>query len=81
MIRKEKFEKRKRELWVYILGYYVDHNYMPLLREIAENAFTPDKLTREGARYILKGLEKDGRIKISSKKRRGIELITKKIIK
>jgi len=76
MSRKEKFKKRKRELWVYLLGYYVDNNYMPTLQEIAENAFGEVKLTREGARYILKGLEKDGRIKINARKRRGIELIT-----
>ena len=77
MSRKEKYKKRKRQLWVYLLGYYVDHDYMPLLREIAEEAFRPDRLTREGARYILKGLEEDGRIRIISTKRRGIELITK----
>ena len=79
--RKEKFKKRKRQLWAYLLGYYVDWDYMPTLQEIADNAFTPNKLTREGARYILKGLEKDGMVKINPTKKRGIELITKKIIK
>ena len=77
MSRAEKFKKRKRQLWAYLLGYYVDWDFMPTLQEISENAFKGVKLTREGARYVLKGLEKDGRIKIIEKKRRGIELITK----
>ena len=75
--RKEKFKKRERQLWAYLLGYYVDWDFMPTLKEISENAFGGVKLTREGARYILKGLETDGRIKIIKRKRRGIELITK----
>ena len=75
MSRKEKFKKRKRQLWVYILGFFVDWNYAPLLQEMADNAFGKDKLTREGARYVLKGLEEDGRIKINPKKRRGVELV------
>ena len=75
MSRKEKLEKRKRQLWVYILGFYVDWNYAPLLQEMADNAFGEDKLTREGARYILKMLEKDGKIKIEPMKRRGVKLV------
>ena len=74
MSRAEKFKKRKRELWAYLLGYYVDWGFMPLLKEIAEEAFKPAKLTREGARYILKGLEKEGKIEILEKKKRGIVL-------
>ena len=76
--RKEQLEKRKRQLWVYLLGYYVDWNFMPTLREMADNAFGEDKLSYEGARYILRLLEKDGRIKINPRKRRGIELIEPK---
>ena len=78
MSRKEKFKKRKRELWAYLLGYYVDWDFMPTLQEIADNAFGKVKLTREGARYILLGLEKDGRIEIIPNKKRGIKLLTEK---
>lgn len=74
--RKEQLEKRKRMLWVYLLDYYVDYNILPTLREIAENAFGEDKLSYEGARYILRLLETDGKIKIDKKKRRGIRLVS-----
>ena len=75
MSRKEKFKKRKMQLWAYLLGYYVDWDYMPTLQEIAENAFGEVKLTKEGSRYLLKALEKEGKIRINPKKRRGIELV------
>ena len=75
MSRKGQLEKRKRQLWVYLLDYYIDWNFFPTLREMAENAFREDKLSYEGARYILKLLESDGKIKIIPKKRRGIELL------
>lgn len=75
--RNEQLEKRKRQCWVYLLGYYVDWNFMPTLREIATNAFGENKLSYEGARYILRLLKADGKIDIIPGKRRGIELITK----
>ena len=78
MKRREKIEKRKRQLWIYILGFYVDWECSPLLQEMADNAFGDDKMTREGARYILKLLEKDGKIKIEPKKRRGVKLVVPK---
>ena len=75
MSRKEKFKKRKMQLWAYLLGYYVSWDYMPTLQEIADNAFGAVQLTKEGSRYLLKALEKEGKIKINPRKRRGIELI------
>ena len=74
----EKLEKRKRQLWAYILRYYVDWKYSPLLKEMADNAFGDDKLSKEGARYILKLLEAEGKIRIEPMKRRGVRLVVPK---
>jgi len=65
--------KNKRQAWIYLLKYYNDWGFMPTLQEIADNAFDKRK-TREGARYILQQLERDGKIKVESNKNRGIRL-------
>ncbi|MCH7541555.1 hypothetical protein IH981_02125 [Patescibacteria group bacterium] len=58
------------DVWAYILGYYTDNGYMPTLSEIATNF----NRTSEWARLCLKELEKQGKIKITPRKHRGILL-------
>ena len=67
--------KVAEDVWAYILGYYTDNGYMPTLGEIAGN-FTKDGNTysKEWARLCLKELQKQGRIKITPRKHRGITL-------
>ncbi len=62
-------------VWAYILGYYTDNGYMPTLGEIADN-FSKNGSTysKEWARLCLKELQKQGRIKITPGKQRGITL-------
>ena len=63
----------KRRAWIYLLSYYNDWGFMPTLQEIANNAFGR-RMTREGARYVLRQLERDGKIKVEPGKNRGIRL-------
>jgi len=69
-----KMKKNERRAWIYLLAYHSDWGFMPTLQEIADNAFER-KMTREGARYILKQLEKDGKIEIEPNKNRGIRIL------
>ncbi len=63
----------KMKVWAYLLGYYNDNEFMPTLQEISDNAIDR-KLSRQGAKYILLQLEKDGKIKLEPSKIRGISL-------
>jgi len=65
-----------KEVWIYILGYYGDYDYMPTLDEIAKNFSTDGKaFSKEWARLCLKELEKQKKIKVEPRKHRGITLI------
>lgn len=63
----------RQRVWIYLLEYYNDNNFMPTLDEISRNAFD-NKLSRQGAKYLLHRLEKDGKIKVEPKRMRGISL-------
>lgn len=65
-----------QKVWEFLLHYYAEYSYMPTLREIADH-FSVDgsKYSHEWARYCLRELERQGRIKVEFQKMRGIKLI------
>ena len=70
------FSKVALDVYAYILGYYTDNGYMPTCPEIATKFSTPEhSYTKEWARFVLKELARQKKIKINKYKHRGIQLI------
>ncbi len=70
------FSKVVEKVWLYLLGYYSKKGYMPTLEEIAEEFSTrTHSYTKEWARFCLKELQAQKKIKVLRYKHRGIELI------
>lgn len=70
--------KVAEQVYGYLLGYYTDNGYFPTHGEIANhftNPATSERYTSAWASYCLKELEKQGRIRLSENKHRGIELL------
>jgi SOS-response transcriptional repressor LexA len=68
--------KRENEIWVYLLGYFVDHKYSPLKREIKE------ALKFSSIQQIdkcLKNMEKKRWIRFHAKKWKHRNIIDPKI--
>ena len=63
--------ERARDILAFIERFQSEHGYPPTIREIGE-AFEIN--STNGVRYYLQMLERDGRLKRSSKLSRGIEL-------
>ena len=75
-LKKAPIERTAKEMWVYLLGYFTDNEFMPTLKEIADHFSTEGRhYTTEWARYVLAVLVRQKRIKIVKYKNRGIRLI------
>jgi len=79
-------EIRKKQTYLFLVRYYRAYGEMPLLWEIGAAAYIGGDpyqkrtLTPQRVWHILRELEKDGKIEIEKRKRRGIKIkdLTKK---
>lgn len=76
VMKRVPIQETAKKVFAFILGYYGDYEYMPTLSEIAEHFSTRDKkYSRQWADYCLKELVREYKIKVVSRKHRGIKIV------
>jgi hypothetical protein len=71
------FNRSANEVLSYLMGYFEDNGYMPTRSEIAAHMSRKrDRTyTSEWARWVLAHLERQGRVRIDTRRHRGIVLM------